>query len=399
MEKLRAGIVGCGWASLLHKPGWQALVNEDIVEVVACCDMFRDRAEERASLYGAKKVYVDFEKMAKDPDIDIIDVTTIYHTPVAVAAAEGGKHVLVEKPFAMTVEECDQMIGAAEKAGVRITNAEEWVYHPPHMKLREVIKSGEIGEPTSMYVRYGGGMPRRDFLWGALGTPIPRVEWESENWHKGAIAAGLRRIPQGTEPTPGAKVIPERERYWGRAWFGNMFGFGVHVLATAYSMLGDWEKVWAVLKGEERIDEIDGLEYVRDRESWMMWKIRGKDVYGVCENSRGPVSQNDEYRVTGTEAVAWVTSGTGRILDLPPVVVYNEYEVKKYCTHPWLARQYPASGYLYAFIAEIRDFVTGILENREFLWTAQDGKRIVEIMLAFQRSHREGRSIDLELAS
>ena len=74
MKKLRAGVVGCGWASILHQFGYMG--NTDVVDVVACCDVIKERAEDRAKQYGAKKVYTDYEKMCQDPEIDLIDVTT-----------------------------------------------------------------------------------------------------------------------------------------------------------------------------------------------------------------------------------------------------------------------------------------------------------------------------------
>src|SRR2546428_11204747 len=117
MEKVRVGVVGLGWFGEKHVQVLSQLPN---VEVVAVCSRTRARAEEVARRYGVKKSYTDWEKLAKDPLVDAVTVTTHipdHHRPV-MAAAEGGKDVYVEKPIASTLKEADEMISATKRAKV-----------------------------------------------------------------------------------------------------------------------------------------------------------------------------------------------------------------------------------------------------------------------------------------
>ena len=90
----------------------------------------------------------DWEALARDPDIDAAVVATpnALHAPQAIALLEAGRHVLVEKPMATTVAECNAMIEAAQRGGASLMVAHCWRFHPDVQAMRERIASGELGE-------------------------------------------------------------------------------------------------------------------------------------------------------------------------------------------------------------------------------------------------------------
>lgn len=117
MKKLRIAIVGCGGiANQKHMPAIKK--NADKAELVAFCDIIKERADKAAKEYGTAdaKVYTDYKEMLadKDVDIDVVHVCTpnVAHCPITVAAFEAGKHVMCEKPMAHCTEDAKKMIDA-----------------------------------------------------------------------------------------------------------------------------------------------------------------------------------------------------------------------------------------------------------------------------------------------
>ena len=153
---IRMAVVGVGWAGSHHVEGTRELGRK----VAVTCLVDRDPAHLRAKAeeFGIEKTYTDLDDALADPDIDAVSLCTPHpnHGPEAVAAANAGKHVLVEKPMALTVEEATRMIDAADRAGVRLYVAESMSYHPMARFLREVVATERyIGEVVSASVSSG----------------------------------------------------------------------------------------------------------------------------------------------------------------------------------------------------------------------------------------------------
>lgn len=143
---LRVCLVGCGHISSQHGPAWQRSAD---AELVAVCDVDRDRARRRAVEWGVERVYDDVRAMLEAERPDALDVVTRpeTHTALVRLAAERGIHVLCQKPLAPTLEEAGAMVAACDKAGVRFMVAEMWRHLPWFRALRREIDAGAIGEP------------------------------------------------------------------------------------------------------------------------------------------------------------------------------------------------------------------------------------------------------------
>lgn len=154
MSKLKVAVVGCGAiAQRRHIPEY-ALLPE--VEMVAFCDPILERAEEQAAKYGAK-AYTDYNIMLKEVKADAVSVCTpnALHAPVAIAAAEAGAHVLVEKPMAITDEEAASMIDAAKRNNVFLMVGHNQRLMPPHVKAKEILDSGRLGRVLTFRTSFG----------------------------------------------------------------------------------------------------------------------------------------------------------------------------------------------------------------------------------------------------
>lgn len=144
-KALRVGLIGAGGISRAHLRAYQQFPDQ--VELVAVCDINEAAARQRAGEAGVEAVYTDAAAMLRQAALDAVDICTIHdqHAPLAIAAAETGKHVLVEKPMACSMQECRAMVAAAEKAGVTLMVAQDQRYRPSYQGVKRLIDEGELG--------------------------------------------------------------------------------------------------------------------------------------------------------------------------------------------------------------------------------------------------------------
>ena len=171
-------IVGCG---LIGRKRAGAL---GAARLVACADVDRDRADALAATVHGATASDDWRATVAQSDVDVVIVSTVNNAlaPVTLAAIAAGKHVLVEKPAALTAGELDTVIDAANAAGVRVRVGFNHRYHPALRKARELFDAGALGPMMFVRARYGHG--------GRLGY---EKEWRADP----AVAGGGELIDQG----------------------------------------------------------------------------------------------------------------------------------------------------------------------------------------------------------
>ena len=137
-------MAGLGVASTQIMPPIAAL---PYIKITAAADTRTDALEKFRETYGGE-TFTSVEAMCESADVDAIYVATPnpLHAKHAIAAAERGKHVIVEKPMATSIAECDAMNEAAEKYGVKLLCGHTHSFDPPIRKIREIVKSGELGK-------------------------------------------------------------------------------------------------------------------------------------------------------------------------------------------------------------------------------------------------------------
>jgi predicted dehydrogenase len=152
MQKTGFALVGAGLFGERHA---QAYSRHPDVDFVAVCDLNGERAQEIAAKYGARGYTSDFRELLANPEIAAVSVATPdhLHREIAVALAEAGKHVLVEKPLATTVEDAEAIVAAARRSGVRLMVDFHNRINPPMVSARDAIRRGEIGAPAYIYAR------------------------------------------------------------------------------------------------------------------------------------------------------------------------------------------------------------------------------------------------------
>ena len=170
-EKLKIGIIGCGGiANGKHMPSLKTIPN---VEMVAFCDLDEDKAKKAAKQYGTAdaKVYVgedSYKKLLEDKSIDIVHVLThnTMHCPITCDALEAGKHVMCEKPMAVSAKEAQSMVDTAKKTGKKLTIGYQNRHRSDSLFMKAEADAGTFGE---IYYAKGTAIRRRAVpTWGVF---------------------------------------------------------------------------------------------------------------------------------------------------------------------------------------------------------------------------------------
>ncbi len=146
MSKLKVGCVGTGgiW-NLAHGKPW---MEHPETQIAAVCDIVKAKAEKAAAVCGAKHVFTDYRELLAMDEIDIIDICTpnVLHSEISVAALNAGKHVLCEKPDAVSVEEARKMADAARKSGRTLMVIRNNRFRSDTQFLKRYVDAGHMGE-------------------------------------------------------------------------------------------------------------------------------------------------------------------------------------------------------------------------------------------------------------
>jgi predicted dehydrogenase len=217
VSTFRVGIIGAGFiGTLKHLEGLAG--NADLCDVVGVCDLDLSRAEKAKQKYGSAGCYVtaDWHDIVADESIDVVYVCTwnVSHCEIACAALEAGKHVMCEKPMAVTGEEARRMVGTARRTGRTLTIGYQNRLRQDAQFLRGAIDAGELGE---IYVAKAHAVRRRGVpTWGVFtdkekqgGGPLIDIGthaldlalWYMGNYEvdsvTGSVFSKLRDKPQG----------------------------------------------------------------------------------------------------------------------------------------------------------------------------------------------------------
>src|SRR5947209_8264491 len=138
MQKLGVGVIGCGGISSAHLSAYRELADE--CELIAVCDAREEAARARAAQFAIPDIHTDHRRLLADDRIQVVSICTPHylHAPLTIAAARAGKHVICEKPMAMTAGECHELVAAARANGVQLTIGSERV-NPRYRFIRERV--------------------------------------------------------------------------------------------------------------------------------------------------------------------------------------------------------------------------------------------------------------------
>lgn len=157
---LRVGMIGYRFMGKAHSNAWRQASHffplKAGIEMSTICGRDPQGVETAAAQLGWKSASTDWRKVVEDPNIDIVDINTPNdsHAEIAIAAARNGKHILCEKPLALTVAQCEQMLAAAKKAKVVHMVCHNYRRIPAIAHAKRMIEEGALGAIYHYYARY-----------------------------------------------------------------------------------------------------------------------------------------------------------------------------------------------------------------------------------------------------
>jgi len=333
------GLIGCGRVAPRHA---QSLIQVPDTQLVAVADVREDRASRFSAEYGAQ-AYTNYEDMLARPDIDAVTicVPSGLHAQVAIDVLQAGKHVLVEKPIALNLDDADRMIATAREKGLRLGVVLQNRYNSPVQQVRTLIDQGRLGK------LYLGSVCVRWYR--------PQSYYE-DDWH-------------GTRSMDGGALMNQ----------------SIHHLDALQWFMGPVASVYAYTATLAHTMECEdvGVAVVRFR-SGALATVEGSTLTWP-QNLEGSVAlfgERGSVKIGGTalsRITLWKVDGelereaeilTSQRIDPPTVYGYSHREV-------------------------IHDFVRALLEGREPSTPGPEARKSLALVLAIYESARTGQEVQL----
>jgi UDP-N-acetyl-2-amino-2-deoxyglucuronate dehydrogenase len=340
---LNFAILGCGRIASRHA---DAIWARGDSRLVAVCDSGEQRASRMASQYGCE-AYTDYERMLERPDIDVVCICTPsgLHAANGIAAARASKHVVVEKPMALTLPDADALQKACTESGVKLTVVLQNRYNAPMKRLREAVDADKLGKLllATVTVRWYR----------------PQEYYAGDDWH-------------GTWAMDGGAFMNQ----------------AIHHVDALQWMMGEPESVFAYTATlAHQIEAEDtGVATVRFKSGSLASIEASTITYPAnIEGSLAVFGEKGSIKIGGNslDSIAfWKVEGE----------VEHEKEI--------LRRQEldpPPSRYL-SHSMVLEDMVRAIREEREPATSGREGRKSLAMVLAMYRSARERREIRMEEA-
>lgn len=360
MKPLRFGLIGCGKVGTIHAAALRSLPE---VDLVAVCDAAPERAEAFAARYGGRP-FADVSGMLRDGDVEAVVIGTPHplHAGPAIRAAEAGVHVLVEKPMAANLADCDAMLAAARKSGVTLGVISQRRFYEPVLRMKDAIDAGQIGKPVlGVFQMYSWREPAY-----YLSDPW-RGKWDTEG---GGVLVNQSPHHLDVLLWLMGSPVAEVSGYW-----ANLNHPTVEVEDTAVASVRFTNGALGSLLAS--VSQKPGFHS----------KIH---VHGANGGSVGIEIDRGPTFIAGVSKIA-----EPPLLDL--WTVPGEEDKLAGFQAEDRARFAALDATLHYHAQQIADFVRAIRERRPPLVSGEDGRAVVELFTAIYRSGREGQSVRMPL--
>ncbi len=294
MTKVRVGFIGAGRISTLHALAYD---KNPTGELVAVADQDEALAYQQSRRWGVPTTYTDHREILRSPDIDAVEILLPHHLhlPVTLDALSAGKHVSLQKPMCLDMDEARQIIAAAGRSNVTFRMVENYRTYEPYIRAKAMLDAGEIGEPIGMRVKTVHGQGR-----GGWDIPDSAMEWRDDKARSGG--------------------------------FNSLHDYGAHITSVIPFFLGRVEKVHAMSDLSAGKDRFTGSRSV------ITWKQAGSEVFGTWDMNESSefVIDTDYYpvdewvEITGTRGILWMTRCTARMTEMPPLVMFRDGKMRSY---------------------------------------------------------------------
>lgn len=346
MEKLRVALIGCGRvANVSHSKA--IMGNSDIIDCVALCDLEKGKAGkladklERAGL-KRPEIYEKYEELLLREDIDAVVIATESgrHYQISIDAMDNGKHVIVEKPMALSTKEMNKMIATSESKGLKLAVCHQNRFNPPIQELRKKIEKNEFGK----------------LFYGHIA-----VRWNRNKDYY------LQAPWRGTWEMDGGVLMNQ----------------SIHGVDLLQWMLGG-----NVVEIYGRISNM-AHPYIEAEDLGLAIIKFDNGSYGLIEATSNVYPKNLEetlsiFGETGTVVIGGLAVNRIKVWNFP-----------RENSHPFMDLPDPETVYGNGHILVYRDFYEAISKDRAPLVDGREGKKAVEIVLGIYKSHIEKKAVKL----
>jgi UDP-N-acetyl-2-amino-2-deoxyglucuronate dehydrogenase len=332
-------IVGCGHISKKHAESIEKLPNASLVAV---CDTIESNMKPFTEEYGATP-YVNYDEMLKDERIDVINICTPSgsHAFLAVKAAEAKKHVIVEKPIALTLKDANTIIEACRENGVKLSVLHPNRFRPAMKKLKEALEHGDLGK-----LSHANATVR----WNRDQAYYDQAPWRGTKTHDGGV----------------------------------LMNQAIHNLDLLVWVMGDIDEVYSMsatrLRNIEAEDVSTGLVKFKN------------GALGVIETATTiyPKNYEESLSVFGERASIKVGGRTANFIEHWEMeglsVEERDNLIQEIANDP-----YGVPGHL----CIIEDMIEAIEKDRDPVVTGEDGKKALELVVALYESAEQGKAIKI----
>jgi len=361
MKKYKIGILGCGKVAHLHA---KAILSIPTAELTAVWSRSKETTDNFAAQYGVK-AYQSIARMVSENQIDLVLVCTPhpFHKEPAIEAVKAGAHILVEKPLASTLSDCDEMIAACRESKVNLGVISQRRWYGPVKRVKQAIEDGKIGKPV-------------------LGT-ISMLGWRDEDYYEADAWRGTWQMEGG----------------------GVLVNQAPHQLDILLWMMGDIDEVYGIWKNlNHPYIEVEDTAAV-------IIKFKNGGVGNVLvSNSQKPGiygkvhihGENGASVGVQTDGGAMFIAGRSCVLE-PPVNDLWTVPGEEQLLPQWNAEDssffYSIDSTVFYMKEQIIDFIQSIENNKNPLVTGEDGRKTVELFTAIYRSTRDNKPVKFPLVA
>ncbi len=341
-KKIGFGIIGCGVIAPRHA---EAIRKADGAELIACCDIIDEKAEQFAKEEGAEFWYKDYKEMLKRDDIDSVCICTPsgMHGDMVIDCAEAGKHVMCEKPLDIKMEKLDSMVEACRKAGVKLGGIFQRRTYETSQRIKEAVENGELGKMIlgDAYLKYYRSQEYYD-----------KAEW------------------RGTWELDGG---------------GALMNQGVHGIDLLQWIMGDIESVYARNAALARDIEVEDTAVVN---------LKFKNgAFGVIEGTTSVYpAQPTTLHIHGDKGSIILEEQTIKKFELIDKDVNLNTEGDEKAGGSSDPDDIASTGH----IMQIQDLVEAINEDREPMVNGESARKAVEVILAIYESAQTGNEVKID---
>ena len=345
MAPTKVAILGAGFIADVHLESYTRFVPD--AQVTAVYTRSAARAEAFAHRWKIPRAFTDLDQLLKEADCEVVDVClpNFLHHRAAVSAARSGRHVIMEKPLCMTLEEADDMIAVCREHGRKLMYAEELCFAPKYERIRALVNEGAVGDVYMLKQLEKHSGPHADWFWDV-------------------------------DQSGGGVLMDMGCHAFG--WFRWMLG-GNPKVKSVYATL-DTVRHKARTRGEDNAIAIVEFE---------------GGVIGLAEDAWAkPGGMDDRIEVYGSKGVSFADLFRGNSASTYSEEGYNYAAEKAGSTAGWTFTIFEEA-FNQGYPHELGHFINCVREDRTPRVTGEDGRAVLEIIYAAYASAKSGAKVAL----